>query len=466
MEIRLQPKQELWSSSPADIAIMGGAAGGGKTFGLIVEPMRYIRTVQGFGAVIFRRTYPEITNMGGLWDEAYDIYTACGAVPNRTRLELAFKNGNYIRFSHLQFDTDVLDWKGAQIPLIEFDQLETFTEAQFFYLVSRNRSMCGVRPYIRASANPEPGWLAEFLSWWISPDGYANMDRIGKIRWFVRPGDDLVWADTKEELLEKYPKLIAKSVTFIPSTIYDNQKLLEKDPDYLANLMALPMVERERLLGDPNRGGNWKIKPSAGNIFNKEWFKTVDNLPVKGVECRYWDFAATEKKYHKDDPDFTAGVSVRKVNGMYYISDVISRQMAPKELDELFYNTTVSDMRRCADSATRYMVRWEEEPGSASIRETRRLVSLLAGVDAGGIRVTGDKITRWMPLSAQSQVGNVKLLKAPWNDEWLYHMHGQPDLEHDDIADASAGAYTEICLPRGAELVAFIRQKEDQDGSY
>jgi len=61
--------QELFLSTPADICIYGGAAGGGKSFGLLLEALRHIDNPQ-YGAVIFRRTYPEIMNKGGLWDES------------------------------------------------------------------------------------------------------------------------------------------------------------------------------------------------------------------------------------------------------------------------------------------------------------------------------------------------------------------------------------------------------------
>src|SRR6266436_2801726 len=56
--------------TPADICIYGGAAGGGKTVGLILEPLRYVSRVPGFSAVFFRRTTPQVTNPGGLWDES------------------------------------------------------------------------------------------------------------------------------------------------------------------------------------------------------------------------------------------------------------------------------------------------------------------------------------------------------------------------------------------------------------
>jgi len=466
LQIRLQPKQELFNSSPADIAIMGGAAGGGKTYSLLVEPLRYLTKVAGFGAVIFRRSFPEIINLGGLWDEARDMYENFNGEPNLTRMDITLPPfENRVRFSHLQYDRNVFDWKGAQIPLIEFDQLETFTENQFFYLLTRNRSTCGVRPYIRATANPEPNWLAEFLDWWIAPDGYANMERAGVLRWFIRIKDQLIWSNDPEEIIAEHPDARPKSVTFIPSTIYDNQILMEKDPDYLANLMAQPEIDRERLLGDPIRGGNWKIKPSAGNIFNRDWFEKTDFIPMGGKECRYWDFAATEKKYenNKNDPDFTAGVSMRKVGDMYYVTDVVYGQLAPKDVDELFYNTTVEDWERCKRDGTSYSCRWELEPGSASIRESRRLVTTVSMVDSGSVRKTGDKITEWKPLSAQAKNGNVRVKRAEWNDDYIYHMHGQPDLNHDDMADASAGTYNELSVPKGADLIAFVGEEKDDN---
>ena len=60
--------QEMFLSSPADIVIYGGAAGGGKTYGLLLSALRY-KNVPGFGCTIFRRNYNQIFSEGGLWDE-------------------------------------------------------------------------------------------------------------------------------------------------------------------------------------------------------------------------------------------------------------------------------------------------------------------------------------------------------------------------------------------------------------
>ncbi len=158
-QIRPQPRQEQFLSTSADIAIFGGAAGGGKTYSVLMEPLRHIHN-ERFGAVAFRRTRPEITNEGAMWDEAMAMYPKLGAKPNLNNLQFTFLAGAKITFASMQYEDDKYSWDGAQVPLLIFDQLESFTAGQFFYMLSRNRSTCGVIPYVRATCNPEPGWLA------------------------------------------------------------------------------------------------------------------------------------------------------------------------------------------------------------------------------------------------------------------------------------------------------------------
>jgi hypothetical protein len=286
INIMPQPKQEKFLSSSADIAIYGGAAGGGKTWSLLIEPLRHINNKK-FGAVIFRRTISEITKEGAMWDEAATIYPLFNARPNQAEHFYKFPDGAKISFSHLQYETTLRDWRGAQVPLIEFDQLETFSQAQFFYMFSRNRSTSGIRPYVRGTCNPEPGWLAVFLDWWIAEDGYAIPERSGAIRWMVRENDITYWSNSREELINEHPNSAPKSVTFIISTVYDNQILLDKDPGYLANLQAQSRVDRARLLGDRRRGGNWKVRP-AGRIYEEFTdAHIVQDFPIPVTWQRY-----------------------------------------------------------------------------------------------------------------------------------------------------------------------------------
>jgi predicted phage terminase large subunit-like protein len=448
IELRPQPgPQEMALASGADIVVYGGAAGGGKTWTLLIEPLRHVSNPD-FSAVIFRRTSPQIRNPGGLWDESTTIYPLLDAEPRRTVLEWTFPSGALVKFAYMQYEDDKHDWQGAQIPLLMWDELTHFSETQFFYMLSRNRSTCGVRPYVRATCNPDAdSWVADLIDWWIADDGYADLDRAGVVRWFVRVNDTLEWSDTRAELIGRFMGQVQaeflqpKSLTFIPSSVYDNPALMDLDPGYVANLLALPYVERQRLLGDRRRGGNWAIRAEGGNVFNRDWFAVVDEAPKGGVECRFFDFAATRKELAKDDPDYTAAVKIRKANGAYYVVDVKAAQMGPAETDKFFHRIVEQDVREAKANATRYMVRWEIEPGSAAKREAVRMVKALAGLDARGVRSTGDKIDRAKPFAVQAEHGNVSLVRAPWNDAYLRELHNQPDAPHDDQMDASSGAF-------------------------
>lgn len=437
-QIRAQAgPQETFLASPADLVIYGGAAGGGKTFALLMEPLRHVRNAR-FSAVIFRRTSVQVRNPGGLWDESMNLYPLAGAQAREYVLEWEFPSGATVKFSHMEHEKTRLDWQGSQIPLICFDELTHFTRNQFFYMLSRNRSTCGVRPYIRATCNPVPdddetgGWIHEFVGWYIGDDGYARPERSGVMRWFAVVNDDLKWAASATELRERYPGSEPKSFTFIMSTVYDNRKLLDADPGYLANLMALPLVDRERLLG-----GNWKIKPSAGNVFDRAWFEVVDAAPAGGRTVRFWDLAATEKSLAKPDPDFTAGVKLRRVGDIYYVLDAIAEQVAPARTDTLMKNTASQDGQAV-------MVRFEREGGASGVRDARTTTAMLAGYDVRAVQPQGDKVMRAKGLAAQALAGNVKLVRGAWNGRFLKILHEFPDGAHDDEVDAASGAFNEL----------------------
>ena len=282
--------QTIFLQSRANIAIGGGGAGGGKTMALLLQPLIHIQNSR-FSNVIFRREYPQITAPGALWDQSCEIYRHVGGIPREGKHDWKFESGAKIRFAHMQRDDDRYDWDGSEIPLISFDQAESFSWKQISYMFSRNRSTCGVNPYMRMTCNPDPDcWLRTFLSWWIDDaTGIAIPERSGAMRYFVNIDNEVIWGDTKEELVENYGKeSVPRSVTFIPSTIYDNKILIKKNPSYLASLQAMSMVERERLLG-----GNWNIRNAAGTIFKRQWFEIVDAAPGAVREVRYWDRAAT-----------------------------------------------------------------------------------------------------------------------------------------------------------------------------
>ena len=453
-EIRPQAgPQTQFLSSNADIVVYGGAAGGGKTWGLLLDPLRH-KDNSAFSAVFFRRTFPQVTNPGGMWDESEKLYPLVGAKGTRGSLFWRFPSGATFRFAHLQREDSKYDWQGAQVPFLGFDELTHFTESQFFYLLSRNRSMCGVVPYVRATTNPDAdSWVANFIEWWIDDNtGYPLPDRAGIVRYFSRDGDRVIWGDHRGEVLDKAPHLrrmaeeynmpirsLVKSFTFIPAKVYDNKELLRVNPEYLANLLALDLVEQERLLG-----GNWKIRPASGKLFNRGWYPIVDAIPQGGEVCRFWDFAATTQELAGDDPDYTAGVRMRLLDGAYYVEDVICERMGPAESEQVYVQTAWQDAREAKRTGAAYKVRFELEPGSAALRDAQRMIQALAGLDVAAVSPEGDKIQRAKPLAAQSLAGNVFVLSAEWTEAWLKHMHHQPDLDHDDMMDASSGAFNSL----------------------
>src|SRR5436190_1992063 len=439
--ISAQPgPQTGFLQTAADICIYGGAAGGGKTVGLILEPLRYVSRVPGFTAVFFRRTTPQITNPGGLWDESQNFYPRLGGIPHLRAQEWRWPRGGKIKFSHLQLATTVYDWQGAQITLICFDELTHFTAYQFFYMVSRNRSTCGVKPYIRATCNPDAdSWVAGFLAWWIDPEtGLPIPERAGVLRYYIRVSDQIVWADRPEDLMLHLPAPEALppgvdpprpiSVTFIPASVFDNPALLQVNPEYLAWLLSLPLLERERLLG-----GNWKIRPAAGLYFKREWCAVVDQAPADLEIVRYWDLAATEKT-ELNDPDWTVGIKLgRDKNRGYWLLDVVRGRANPGDVERLLLNTAMQD-------GNRVQVGFGQDPGQAGKSQALHLVRALSGFTVQPATESGDKLTRFGPFSAQCRAGNVKILRGPWNEELFRVLEGFPDLAHDDEVDACSGA--------------------------
>jgi len=428
--IKPQPgPQTDFLATAADIAIYGGAAGGGKSWALLLEPLRH-RLNAKFSAVIFRRNLNQVTNPGGLWDESARLYARAGAKPRLQSLEWKFRSGARVKFAHLEHEHTVYAWQGAQVPLIGFDELTHFSRGQFFYMLSRNRSLSGIRPYVRATCNPDAdSWVAELIGWWLDGAGFPIAERGGRLRWFVRNGDALAWADTQEELLARHPDLPPKSLTFIPARLDDNPKLVEADPGYRANLMALPTVERERLLN-----GNWKIRPAAGLYFQRAWCETIDAAPANLKTVRYWDLAAT-RRTADNDPDWTVGVKLgRAANGIYYLLDAVRFQGDPNDVQVRIANTASAD-------GTDVRIGIPQDPGSAGKMLASYLVRQLDGYRVTAAVESGDKVTRFGPFSSQAGAGNVKILRGAWNEDFLAALEAFPDARHDDDADAAAGAF-------------------------
>lgn len=403
-----------------------------------------------FGAVIFRRNFTQIDAQGGLWDGSIDLYPYCEGNPNQSKKRWTFPSGARVGFAHLDHEQTKLKYHGAQIGWLGFDELQEFSETQFFYMTSRNRSLCPVKSQIRATMNADAdSWVAGFIEWWIDEKtGYPIEERGGVIRYFFRDGETIVWADTAEEIKELFAgstgrhKIEPKSFTFIPADIYDNPILLEKDPTYLSTLMSLLPVEKERLLEN-----NWKIRPGGGKFFMREWFKKIQHAEHGGTLVRFWDFASTEGDWRetskkKDGPSYSAGALLRRKGDRWYIEDMINVRKGPGGVEELFKATVRKDREYAKKTGANLLVRWEVEPGSASKRESYRLSLSVADLDAEGIPPQGDKLVRARPFAIRAKAGDVYVLEEAWTDDLLRTLHHIPDSGHWDQMDALSGAYT------------------------
>lgn len=422
--------QTEYLKSKADIAIYGGSAGSGKSFALLLEPLRHYNNSK-FGAVCFRRTTKQVRNEGGLWDTAIALYSVFKFQFKSSTLECIAPSGMRVQFAHLEHDKTVFNYQGSQIPLIMFDELTHFSESQFWYMLSRCRSDSGVPGYIRATTNPDADhWCRKFLDWWIDQDtGFPIASRSGKIRYFVRINDQLHWADSKEELINQFgDECLPKSVTFVPAKLEDNPILMQRDPAYKANLNALPLIERLRL-----KDGNWNAKAISGMFFRKNWFEIVKAPPAQCTMVRYWDRASSEVSQSSPDPDYTVGLKIaRDRNGVFYVIDMFRDRLSSLKVEQAIKNITAQD--------TLNTTPWlEVDPGQAGVFEKNYYARLLAEYNVRFNRPATNKQERSKFASAQAEAGNIKLVQAPWNDAFLSELESFPDGKHDDIVDALSG---------------------------
>lgn len=446
--------QETFLSTSADIAIYGGAAGGGKTYALLLEAVRHTGNPK-FGAVIFRRQSIQITQEGGLWDSSFEVYGGIkGAVPKTSpRYHWKFRTGARVGFAHIDGDRDLGKWQGSQIALIGFDELTHFTKKQFFYMMSRNRSASGIDPYIRATCNPDAdSWVADFISWWIDRDtGYPISERSGVIRYMVHINDVISWFDTEDEgidfakqsgLDEFMAMKSVKSVTFIASTLHDNKILMENDPGYLANLLALTEVEKERLLN-----GNWKIKPSAGSFFKRTQIGDILTVIPDDIVaiCRGWDLAATDEDENKEAA-YTAGVLMAKrACGRFLVLDVVNRQLKAGEVRKLIMTTTKADNAKYRKYCT-VRQRLPQDPGQAGKEQAGSYIEMLAGYSVVTRPESGSKESRAEPMAAQWQQGFFDVMEGEWNEEYFNQLESFPESKFKDMVDAGSSAFGEITL--------------------
>lgn len=202
--------------------------------------------------------------------------------------------------------------------------------------------------------------------------------------------------------------------------------------------------------------------PPEGNIFKPDKIEVVEAVPAGTRFVRAWDLAATDPTPGKD-PDWTAGGKLGITpTGRWIIADMNRMRGGPEEVESALVNTAKRDGTTCR-------VKIPQDPGQAGKSQVSYLTKQLAGFPVTSAPVTGDKITRAEPFAAQTNVGNVMMLRAPWNDALVAEMRLFPNGAHDDQIDALSDAFSALntntfgmleMLRQQAEAVQAAKQQK------
>lgn len=188
--------------------------------------------------------------------------------------------------------------------------------------------------------------------------------------------------------------------------------------------------------------------PKSGGMFDRERFHLVSHAPrLVKKRVRFWDFAATDAK-RNSDADYTVGVRMSVDHEKrVYVEDVRRIRGTPRKVQELFRMT-------CRLDGFQTKVRIEKERGSAGTHVVDTYSRMMAGYDVKGIFPSGDKEVRAGPYSAAVERGDVFLVEAPWNEEFLQEHESFPFGRHDDQVDAASHAFA-FLLGKGSRLVSW-----------
>lgn len=395
-ETPLEP-QAVFLTAPVGEILYGGAGGGGKSYALLMAALQYV-DVPGYAAILFRRTYDDLSMPDGLIPISHKWLSGTKAHWNGQNHQWMFPSGASLTFRYLECERDKFKYKGPSFQFIGFDELTGFTETQYRFLFQRLRRPADMKIPLRMRGATNPGDIGHE---WVKKrfiDGY-HYDRL-----------------------------------FVPATLEDNLYLDAESYD--ASLKQLDPVTRRQF-----RHGDWNIRPE-GNLFKRAWFegRIVSRPPSEIVHrVRAWDLAGTPED-GGSDPDWTAGVRMGETaDNQIVIEDVRRMRGTP-----LAVRKFVASAGR--DDGEEIPVRIEQEPGSSGkdqIYTYRHEV--LRAHNVLGVRSTGDKITRAGAFSSACQSREVWMIEGPWVSDFIDELcaFGTPGI-HDDQVDAASSAFNAL----------------------
>lgn len=218
-------------------------------------------------------------------------------------------------------------------------------------------------------------------------------------------------------------------------------------------------------LGQYAYAGQYQQNPSPreGGIFKRGWFDIVATVPEDCIWARGWDFAATEKKITKSDPDWTATALIGWSNASqrWYIRRIQRWREDPHEVERLLVATSEGDPKGT-------LVRIPQDPAAAGKSVAQRMLVLLAKFSVTAETVSGDKVTRAMAWAGKAAGGLIKLVKdrpdeEPWNEAFLTEIAGFPNFAHDDQVDCVGSAF-EVLSNNTFGIMEWARRQAEAVG--
>lgn len=320
------PQTEFLAATELEV-LYGGAAGGGKSFALVVDPMRYFG-MRGFNGIVVRRTNDELRELVRISKDLYPkAYPGCKFSEKSSTW--SFPSGAQFWMTYLERDDDVMRYHGQAFTWVGFDELTQYpTPYAWNFMRSRVRTADPeMKPYLcmRATTNPGGpghGWVKEMF---IDP---------------APPGKPFVPFDFDTGQEYRFPKGHAKEGQplfyrrFIPAKVSDNPYLYE-DGVYEANLLSLPEHQRRQLLE-----GDWSIVAGAAFPEFREHIHVVEpfEIPSEWKRFRSCDFgysarSASAVHWYAVDPNNTVYV-YRELYVNQKTGDDLGRLILDLEKDE------------------------------------------------------------------------------------------------------------------------------------